>query len=450
VSSKIDFSLSERQLGQSLDELRNLIHDFKALAIKVSPKEHLSDRPSSITPMSSEKAIKDVEMVQKASRYLYEAFSTACTKHAEHRASFPLHVDVIGPEARQFRFTLAFKHRAQGSLDEAERPTWIAVESIMSDMSRTGPLEVDHAVSKPTTTIKTRDRSPSSPGNAKRRKINHVTFVLPSRPVLPTRAIFPSPIGLVDLCRNQNFCNQIMNCCSQSGPHGKDCIGYMSRSPGCQHFVYLTDPTMPYQRQQSTSLASLFAAVSKRNRSGGLMQYERIRLATLLAKAVLLFYHTPWVGGVLRSQDIFFYGVDIPSNPLLELPKLNTPYVNALVNPSHPWTPGRTLGPVKDSPTLSLGVVLLELAFQDSLENLQQPCDVEGRYTLSNTAQRLVSSVGRELGGSYGEVVKKCLRGPSHLGYELEDLVVQKEFHRDVISELEKLEEGLRRFQLTD
>jgi hypothetical protein len=400
--------------------------------------------------MSSEKAIKDAEMVQKASRYLYEAFSTACTKHAEHRASFPLQVDIIGPAARQFRFTLAFKHQAQGSSDQAERPTWIAIESIMSDMSCSGSPEVDQAAPKSTTIVKTRERSPSRPGNGKRRKISRVTFVLPPRSVSPAAVIFPSQIGLMDLCKNQNFCNQIMNCCSQSGPHGKDCIGYMSRSPHCQHFVYLTDPTMPYQRQQSTSLASLFAAVSKRNRSGGLMQYERIRLATLLAKAVLLFYHTPWVGGVLRSQDIFFYGVNIPRNPLLELPKLNTPYVNALVNPSHPRTPGRTLGPVKDSPTLSLGVVLLELAFQDSLENLQQPCDVEGRYTLSNTAQRLVSSVGRELGGSYGEVVKKCLRGPSHLGYELEDLVVQKEFHRDVISELEKLEEGLRRFQLTD
>lgn len=111
------------------------------------------------------------------------------------------------------------------------------------------------------------------------------------------------------------------------------------------------------------SLAALFSEVSKRNRTGRLIQHERIHLATLLAKAILQFYHTPWLKNPLRSRDILFYNINIPTNPLLELPRLANPYVNTFVKPSMQTSIMPFGDLVQESLTFSLGVVLLELAF---------------------------------------------------------------------------------------
>lgn len=452
VVSKISFVFSESQLGKNLEEIRHLIQDFISLMAKLSSLSQNSLLTSSSSVALDEKPMREVQMVQKASLCLYEAFCSACKSHVHHRANFPLEIEGSGLSSRLFRSTLAFRHDEHQSSEWSERFTWMTVESVLTDPSNESKQPSGHAFLGDFQLPETSASRSRKPPDSQRLKVNHVHFDVPLRSPSPDRALIPAQLDLTDFCRQQNFCSQIRSYCSRkSVVNTNKCIGYMRATPDCDHFVYLTEPKSYFRTDQSMSLASLFDELSKRSRSGGLIPYERLRLASLLAKAFLLFSHTPWLGPALKSQDIFFYDLEIPVDPLLELPRMTTPYVNSSVSPSNSYNSPRQshiLG--QNSRTINLGVLLLELAFQDKIENLQPSRANDGQFSLTSTAHHLALRVGRELGGRYGEIVRKCLVGASGMGYDLNNPTAQLEFHRDVITKLERLEEGLRKFQLDE
>lgn len=92
-----------------------------------------------------------------------------------------------------------------------------------------------------------------------------------------------------------------------------------------------------------------------------------------------------------------------------------------------------------------MGVVLLELAYSSSLQRLQQQCDLEdGRrtaYTEFFVAKRLASTVIREMGRTYAKIVKKLLQCDFGCGDDLNDPELRNMFHKDVVCELERLEQ---------
>jgi hypothetical protein len=62
-----------------------------------------------------------------------------------------------------------------------------------------------------------------------------------------------------------------------------------------------------------------------------------------------------------------------------------------------------------------LGVLLIELCFNKSLEQMQAPEDLDddgkvNSYTSLATANRLISEVYAEAGVRYGDAVRRCIR----------------------------------------
>lgn len=52
------------------------------------------------------------------------------------------------------------------------------------------------------------------------------------------------------------------------------------------------------------------------------------------------------------------------------------------------------------------------------------------------------------LGSTYGQIVRKCLTCDFGRGDDLNEPTLQVEFYKDVVCELERLEEGFRNLQL--
>lgn len=95
-----------------------------------------------------------------------------------------------------------------------------------------------------------------------------------------------------------------------------------------------------------------------------------------------------------------------------------------------------------------LGVMLLELAFEMPLRTMQLQCDLQdglqSPFVENLTATRISSTTSTKLGSRYSEVVRKCLYCDFGEGHDLDKRDLQKNFHRDVVCELDYLEANFR------
>jgi hypothetical protein len=94
----------------------------------------------------------------------------------------------------------------------------------------------------------------------------------------------------------------------------------------------------------------------------------------------------------------------------------------------------------------SLGVTLLELAYQAPLQSLQKDIDIDANVppnTDYHIANRVRFQVAYLMGPKYAEVVRKCIQCDFGHGDDLDQTRLQEGFHQDVICKLEELEERL-------
>jgi hypothetical protein len=139
-----------------------------------------------------------------------------------------------------------------------------------------------------------------------------------------------------------------------------------------------------------------------------MLQCKRLRLARQLASPVLQFHTTPFLEESWRSEDVIFFeignGSQKPSEP--REPHLN---VNVRVQKVKKFkTPSNDL--INTNPyTFGLGAVLLELAYQAPLRSFQESVDLtDGQEALTRS----------------------------------------ETFYRDVVSELDRLEQSFARIQI--
>ena len=166
--------------------------------------------------------------------------------------------------------------------------------------------------------------------------------------------------------------------------------------------------------------------------------YEKLQVAKILSVAVLQYYSTPGLKFAWSSRNIFFFEKQkLSPNQALDF---SSPHVNVSVREFQ--EPRRQLSfPALDlapnTVLFSLGIILLELAYSSSLQDLQQKSDLEGgrpsQYTDFFVAKRLSSTVVREMGGTYGRIVKKLLQCDFGHGDDLSDTKLQGVFHHDVV-----------------
>lgn len=185
----------------------------------------------------------------------------------------------------------------------------------------------------------------------------------------------------------------------------------------------------------------------------GIPYPEKLTLAKLLALAVLRFHSTPWLNSEWGSRDIVFYGITDFSEDSLNGPFLrsmvastsgNTDQTIVTPNVASQTTISRQRSPIRNRTLYNLGVMLVELAYNRPLQDLQKPEDDQGDpYTSYWTATRMGDRVGRKLGPVYADAVNICLYGGFGPSSDLNDAKVQARFFDEVIRKLAKCAEAV-------
>ena len=335
-------------------------------------------------------------------------------------------------------------------------PVWFLVESIIGDSTK----GKDHPVHSAAPTIslvetlkRQHDEAPEALAGKSKKSVRFQTTSTVSSAIGVPEACASMPlINLRNLCMRKNFCDQLRNCVLQS-PHTDKCLGVLDEIDCYKHLVYFPPSRPERTNRHATSLEQVISSLSKRG-SLFIPQHERLHLARSLATAVLQYHATPWLKGSLRSEEIFFFGID-EASPTQQPLALSAPHLNVRVKgPDRSLSRTSTFPPpscIRNKILFGLGVVLLELGYAETLRDLQQPRDIqdnENRHTEFFVATRAVSSMGREMGSTYSEIVKKCLYCDFGCGDDLTNPKLQAVFYQDVVQELEKLEDGFRKLQL--
>lgn len=463
VKKKVKFSLSKARLDEALSELTSLNGDFRTLSSQVL---HLAARSTSQQSRShtrrGDPEVQKFRMIRQASQKVYEALGRSCTKHTEHFSHFCLEADASeGLEAPQVQFRLAFAHFSSRGTPDAKDPVFFAIKSTLAKSlgptcSR-GKMRANDTIN----TLKRTMETSSSKMNKKPKKT--VRFDIPtyagSVDLLPqVQQVFvaaaPRKITpLKNLCRNRNLCDQL-KASLQQAPVGYSCLGMLDSIDCFQHLVY-TASCATKQQSPGTSLEQIISVDSKQAPLGRISQYERVHLAKSLAIGVLQYHATPWLQMDWRSEDIYFFDLDTDATSLDRLNSLSVPYLNVSVK-NLDTAPSRaaTYPPPHLPPNMllfSLGVVLLEIAYNATLESLTRQKDREhddDRYTQFFVAKRLAGLVSKEMGIRYKRIVEKCLGCHFASGSDLDDEGLQLEFHNDVVKELEEIELEFRGLQL--
>ncbi|MCJ1479096.1 hypothetical protein MMC13_007780 [Lambiella insularis] len=447
IGRKIKFSFSRSILAGRLVDLRSLNDDFRILSgqtLRLAGQR--TAKTDQITTRKQDRDVEKYRFIQRASQRVYEALGRSCTKHTEHLTHFCLDVAVIGEDALHVQFKLAFTHLTlQGSASSGD-PIWFLIESILRNSDN--PVQLEKEAFSLVQTLK-RSNEPTQDSALKKMK-KSVRFDAAPIVSCPMPAA-GAPIPPKNMCMRKNFCDQLRTCIQQS-PEAYKCLRTLDDTDRYKHLIY-SHPTTSNGHRPATSLEQVISALSKQGPLSRLSQYDRIQLAYSLAVAVLQYHATPWLKGSWRSEDIHFFGFD--ENTLSEQPPaLSSPHLSVSVKGPDALTRASTFSPCAFAPNallFGLGCLLLEIGFISTLQSLQRPCDIEqgeNRYTEFFVAKRLASSISREMGSAYGKIVKKCLHCDFGCGDDLGDPDLQAGFHRDVVVELAKLGDELRRLQL--
>ena len=205
----------------------------------------------------------------------------------------------------------------------------------------------------------------------------------------------------------EDLCLYLRKACAAIGPTRnaeRICIGYLTTKPGF-HFEFFYE----FRKQQLRSLDDFLS--SKNNDSSTISVEGRLRLALSLGAGFLCLRASSWLRQAWSSKDIHFFHGD----------ELNEEHTSAEIflqtqlssYNSQPSTSESGNSHAARSALLSLGLILIEIAFSAPWRKLQQRNDTI--QTLSEREinfvhlMRLSEVVSRELGSRYAKVVRTCL-----------------------------------------
>ncbi len=254
-------------------------------------------------------------------------------------------------------------------------------------------------------------------------------------------------VAVSDLRTIPNLCYHLEN----QSPGPIHYLGFLQKSRTFKHFI-CTPFDQSHHVSNTKSLED--ALVAAKASSEGIPLAEKLNLAKILALAVLQFYSTPWLKSEWQSQDVVFFGIQDFANDPLRMPYLRSRVLtqrNATDRQVIISTAGTECSnvthlrsPVRNQTLYSLGVMLIELAYDSPLQDLKSAEDDQGDpHTLYWAATRLGDRVWRILGPNYADAVKICLHGAFGASSELEDMRVQKAFFDEVVQKLEKCAEAV-------
>ena len=228
-----------------------------------------------------------------------------------------------------------------------------------------------------------------------------------------------------------------------------ECIGSFTGENSESYKVYLKNTALSAP-SEALSLAKLIMDLHKQQ---VLPRPDKWRLAGALSLALLLYHSTPWLRADLKSEDMFFFGPggsDFRSAGFLKNPHLHSGQTKAAPEPASLgnmvqfFREQQLGGFVKNEALFKLGLLLLEIEFEDTLENLLVESKMEGlaelTVPLTQRFMLLKRQAGTQLGTRYGRIVRMCLNCDFGLGldeYSLGDTRVQEIFYSQVIQQFQ-------------
>ena len=205
-------------------------------------------------------------------------------------------------------------------------------------------------------------------------------------------------------------------------------------------------------RGTPVTLQHLLTDLGKRQRKR--MTYlETLQLARILSSVVLKYFSTPWLPDSWRSSDVCF--LDRPWSARDGLPDTSPPppFILRCAQDRTRLPPSENHAPnclEANQLLYGLGTMLLEIAHSTPIEDLVKadslgrPTGCGAEYIAVRNMARLVSRV---MGSRYQRVTEKCIGCHFAAGSDLASEQLQLEFYRDVVQELEDIEEGMHRLE---
>lgn len=412
------------------------------------------------------------QRIQEAAEDLYHAFGRACHQHPKHRARLQLQALSENPLQVQFSLLLEEAGDIVSDVSAPDLPFLrLTIESQISENIHARPqqLETDARDRQQSSLKRTLHLTDDEGRTEKPSTQKRVTFALSAKPVelaLPARTQRSN--ALPNFCVSGRFCFHIKNILSHGGCDGVP-LGYLHNQGCSKHLIYLRSQT---QRRSSLSshkssqssgtllpLRKLLRTVEQRHH---MSKTEMSSFAKQLAMAALQYHTTPWLESwdsdhVLIDNRSFLHRDSNDASNNRSTTQLSDSYLEVSID--NPDAPQRT--PVTDrSRTLirnwiifSLGVMLLELAYQRPLRDLQEPGDVDQHnehntdyYTADRLHRRMAADTG--MGSVYAEVVRKCIQCDFGHGSDLTATKLQEGYFEDVIQKLEGIEVGMKNLGL--
>ena len=401
-------------------------------------------------PIKPYQEVERYQIIGQASRQVYEALGRACTTHTEHQAHFCVEVEqanITDDRNAQIKFSMAYTQMSlAGSTDQSDL-IWFAVDSTSVDAVK--PTSSDIATGHDDVLNSSGKRKVEPASGAPRKKTQkRVRFqsasmapacTSPTSSTVTLASTFhPSDSTRKDIC-------DVIRIRLREPLQANECVGILENTDRCRSFVYPSPSKYCRQMRQAISLGQVISSVSERQTVEGFALYDRLRLAKILATAVLQYHSTPWLSISWRSQDVYFFGNE------QDMPSIISPHLNVKVTceqlPRASTFPPHNLA--RNPLLFSLGVVLLEIAHTSTIDNLQKPIDrQENGSTEFFTARRLAMFATTDMGPTYRKVVEKVVECDFGCGVDLNDPQLQAAFHHDVICPLEKLEQKFRELDL--
>ncbi|KAL2844405.1 hypothetical protein BJX68DRAFT_269637 [Aspergillus pseudodeflectus] len=427
------FAVSQRAALQpfkdALEDLKSLIGVFASFVVPRGEARHL-DTPPTQKEMKIPLEFGHFRTVQEAARNLYNVLGVACNSHAAHDADLSLQ-PTLGGTSSQVRFDLAIHGPKNIKENNSPRTIWVNVESIMEPIEKSTRYDL-HSSSPEASTFKRYREVYRGPLAETLKTPKRVRFhtALPGPPVPDLTAEVLRAIP--DLYLQRNLCTIVERLSRQRPLKSGDCIGQLGATQSSRHLLYMGN------RKASTPISlSQLLLLSSGDSTNSLGLYERVRLSKHLATAVLYYHATPWLDRP--------WGIDA------------VPYMSTSINAVGSSTDSTSVSSeydriIRNSVLFGLGIMLLELAYQAPIRDLQKPIDLTRGQTPAFadyfTAHRLAEGSNSKISQTFKNIVRKCLHCDFGHDSDFKSPALQKAFYRDVIGELERLESVFRELQL--
>lgn len=423
-TQRFKLAFSRPELDAKVDLLEKYTTKLRVLCEQVETLEkETNTRLTHSKPLPRTTAPYRVK--RNASQRLYDTLSQvwSCSKHLEHSANICLDESPTRIQSDKIYFDMIFTF--SGSLDSAsgEAPMRVTIESMLE---RSDDAADTNTQAEPATITALRQETIT----------NTVSFALPV--IIESTVQAGEPL---DLCSVQNICFHLQKCLQTTSAPSP--IGYLQRTKTFQCLVY-----PPRTTTLCTSPAiSLNDIIRAAQTSGGIWIPEKLRLAKLLALAVLQFHSTPWLDGRWRSQNVLFFDPKKPTQDSFGSPYLAARFAKPLETTARKvldrGDPRLEPLPAPNAILFRLGVILLEIGLETPFSDLQEPKEREqGFFTEYLAALRLgrSSTVSSKMGSRYGKLVNRCLFCDFGLGgnYELDMVDLQSMFFQYVVMELDE------------